>query len=70
MLVIAGIPHVATSYVSHLFWQSGMQVADTEVVLPAFESMRQVEVAPMQLFALATTHGMTAFYSEVLHGVL
>ena len=70
VLALAGIPYVAISFASRLFWQSGMQVGDTEVVLPAFESMRQVDVATMQLFAPGKFIGMTAIRFEIVHGVL
>ena len=47
-----------------------MQVGGTEAVLPAFESVRLVVVATMQLaFALATV-GMTAVRFEAPHGIL
>jgi hypothetical protein len=47
-----------------------MQVGGTEAVFPAFESVRLVVVATMQLASPLITVGMTTVRFEAPHGVL
>ena len=69
-LLFGGIPHVRHHLQVSSFCQSGMQVTGTEVVLPAFETMRQAEVATMQLSLFPVPTAITSICLEATHGVL